>query len=333
MLISLIIPVYNAEKYLEETLNSVIGQFFTDYEVILVDDGSTDKSGVLCDQFAAVHKNISVLHKKNGGQSSARNMGIRAAKGEFLTFLDSDDLLCDKDFFTSLSQKMEGNTDIILFRYYKYYSPGLISDCGISMSGLNGCDKTNVLYELVKRDAFFCSCWSKCVRRSLIMDNNLFFDENLICEDMDWYFSVIEKAKNIVVIDKPFVYYRQHPNSVTASFKPESIEGFIFTVEKWEKIFQEIDDPRIREILLSALAKLYCNLLISFSRHQKELQNQRRRIFNLRHLLKYNLNPRTKKIWLCEFIFGIRFTCSLISILDKISGVKKSMKNREKRLG
>lgn len=318
MLISLIIPVYNAEKYLEETLNSVIGQHFADYEVILVDDGSTDNSGSICDQFAAVHQNISVLHKKNGGQSSARNLGIRAAKGEFLAFLDSDDLLCDKDSFASLSKRMVENTDIILFRYYKYYSPGSISDCGISMSGLDGRDKTDVIHELVKRDAFFCSCWSKCVRRSLVIDNNLFFDENLTCEDMDWYFSVVEKAKNIVVIDKPFVYYRQHPNSVTASFKPESIDGFIYTVEKWEKRFQRIDDPRLKETLLSALAKLYCNLLISFSRHQKELQNQRQRIFNLRHLLKYNLNPRTKKIRLCESVLGIRLTCSLIGILDKI---------------
>ncbi len=318
MLISIIIPVYNAEKYLEETLSSVIGQHFADYEVILVDDGSTDNSGSLCDQFAAVNQNISVLHKKNGGQSSARNLGIRAAKGEFLAFLDSDDLLCDKDSFASLSKRMVGNTDIVLYRYYKYYSPDLISDCGISMSGLDGRDKTDVLHELVKRDAFFCSCWSKCVRRSLVIDNNLFFDENLTCEDMDWYFSVIEKAKNIAVIDKPFVYYRQRPNSVTASFKPEGIDGFIYTVEKWEKIFQGIDDPRQKETLLAALAKLYCNLLISFSRHQKELQNQRQRIFNLRHLLKYNLNPRTKKIRLCESVLGIRLTCLLIGIFDKI---------------
>ncbi len=318
MLISLIIPVYNAEKYLKETLNSVIEQNFVDYEVILVDDGSTDNSGYLCDQFAAVHQNISVIHKKNGGQSSARNMGIRASKGEFLAFLDSDDLLCDKDAFASLSKRMVVNTDIVLFRYYKYYSPDSISDCGISMSGLDNCDKKGVLHELVKRDAFFCSCWSKCVRRSLIIDNNLYFDENLSCEDMDWYFSVIEKAHYIEVVDKPLVYYRQRLNSVTASFNQKSIDGFIYTVEKWEKIFHGIDDSELKETLLSALAKLYCNLLISFSRHQKELQDQRERIFNLRYLLKYNLNPRTKKIWLCENVFGIRLTCSLIGILDKI---------------
>lgn len=318
MLISLIIPVYNVEKYLEETLNSVINQRFSDYEVILVDDGSVDRSGLICDKFAAVHENIKVIHKENGGQSSARNLGIKAAKGEFLAFLDSDDIICDRYYFESVSKKMVTDTDVIHFRYYKYFSPDSISDCGISMSGLDGLEKNDVLHELVKRDAFFCSCWSKCVRRSLIVDNNLYFDENLSCEDMDWYFSVIEKVQHIEVVDKPFVYYRQRPNSVTASFKPESIDGFIYTVEKWEKIFQRIDDPRLKETLLSALAKLYCNLLISFSRHQKELQNQRQRIFNLRHLLKYNLNPRTKKIRLCESVLGIRLTCSLIGILDKI---------------
>lgn len=318
MLISLIIPVYNAEQYLDETLNSVISQNFSDYEVILIDDGSVDRSGLICDRYSKAYPNIRVIHKANGGQSSARNMGIKAAKGDFLAFLDSDDFICDLDYFKCVSSKIRDDTDVVLFRYYKYYSSESMSDCGISMSGLDNLDKNTMLHELVKRDAFFCSCWSKWVRRSLIVDNRLFFDESLSCEDMDWYFSVIEKVRNIAVVDKPFICYRQRSNSVTSTFSPDNIEDYIYTIEKWENKLKCIDELVLRETLLAALAKLYCNLLISFSRHKNALQSKKKRIYNMHHLLRYHLNPRTKKIWLCKSALGIRLTCLLIGVLDKI---------------
>lgn len=318
MLISLIIPVYNVESYLEETLRSVVCQTFSDYEVILVDDGSVDGSGRICDKYAAEYGNFTVLHKENGGQSSARNMGIRAARGEFLAFLDSDDFICDKDYFLQVSEKMTGDTDAVMFRYYKYESPDKIRDCGISMAGLDGLGKHDMLYELVRRDAFFCSCWSKCVRRSLILENNLFFDESLSCEDMDWFLAVVEKIREIAVVDKPFVCYRQRPNSVTSTFRTDSIVGFVDTIEKWEKRLKEQEDERLGEILLSALAKLYCNLLISYTRHRRELKHLEQKIFSFCPLLRYHLNPRARKIWLCESVIGIRGTCFLIGLVDKI---------------
>ena len=92
-LISIIIPVYNREKYIEECLNSILSQTFNDYEILLIDDGSNDNTGIICDKYAEENKKIKVFHKKNGGVSSARNLGLRCAKGKWIIFVDSDDVL------------------------------------------------------------------------------------------------------------------------------------------------------------------------------------------------------------------------------------------------
>ena len=103
MLISVIVPVYNAGVYLEKCVNSILDQTFTDYELILVDDGSTDQSGALCDEFAQKDPRVLVIHQKNAGSSAARNAGIKASKGSFLSFVDSDDWV-DPDFLEKLSE-------------------------------------------------------------------------------------------------------------------------------------------------------------------------------------------------------------------------------------
>ena len=104
MLISVIVPVYNAGVYLEKCVNSILDQTFTDYELILVDDGSTDQSGALCDEFAQKDPRVLVIHQKNAGSSAARNAGIKASKGSFLSFVDSDDWV-DPDFLENSASR------------------------------------------------------------------------------------------------------------------------------------------------------------------------------------------------------------------------------------
>ena len=96
MKFSIIVPVYNVEKYLEECVSSILKQDFTDYEVILVDDGSTDSSGIMCDEIAKTHRNFKVVHQQNSGVSVARNIGLSTALGEYIIFLDSDDFFIHK---------------------------------------------------------------------------------------------------------------------------------------------------------------------------------------------------------------------------------------------
>lgn len=318
MFFSVIIPVYNVEKYLRECVDSILSQTFTDFELILVNDGSKDGSPAICDEYAQKDSRVKVIHKENGGQSSARNMGVNEASGKYAIFLDSDDFFTCNTFFEDIYNAANGEKDIILFRYCKYYSEDKKDECGISLANLETENKTLLLENLVKRDTFFCSCWSKCTKMSILKDNKIEFDVSLSCEDMDWYFNVVSKANSFAAIDKPFVNYRQRENSVTSSFKKKSITDYIFTIKKWSAEFNKIEDSRLKTVMLSALAKLYCNLLIAYSRHIKELKDCKKDIFSFKWLLSYNLNPRTKIISKFAKMLGLGITCTLLNILEKV---------------
>lgn len=318
MFFSIIVPVYNVEQYLHDSVGSILRQTCQDFELILVDDGSKDSSPEICDTYAHKNANVKVIHKPNGGQSTARNMGVSAAQGQYAVFLDSDDMISDVNFLEDLKRVIKDDTDIVVFRYEKYYNENKTSDCGIMLDGLNELPKDQLIFELVKRDAFFCSCWSKCTKMALLKENSIEFDEELSCEDMDWYFSVIEKAKTMLVIDKPYVFYRQRENSVTSEFKSKSIADYIYTIGKWNERIESMPEGLEKEALLSALAKLYCNLLISYSRHMIELKDAKKEIFAFKYLLKHDMNPRTRKIHLVSSLIGVSGMCRLLQIVDKI---------------
>ena len=320
MYFSIIVPVYNAENYLYECVKSVLSQSFLDFELILVDDGSTDKSGKLCDEFAAEDDRIIVIHKTNGGQSTARNQGVDIAKGKYLVFLDSDDFINDNSFLESLYRSSTSGVDIVVYRYLKYFSDHT-SDCGIKMGGLFENSKIELVGELVRRDAFFCSCWSKIVKAELIKQNGIRFDESLSCEDMDWYFNVILKARTISVIDQPFISYRQREGSVTSSgYKEKNLLDYVMTIDSWEKRFSEIHDEKERKVMMSALAKLYCNLLISFSRNYRQAKEHSNEVYSFKGLLKWDINPRTRLFHSISSVVGVRGLCVILRLLNVVHG-------------
>jgi len=317
MFFSVIVPVYNVEQYLQECVNSILSQTFSDYELILVDDGSKDTSGLICDEYAAKDARVKVIHKENGGQSTARNAGLNMATGKFAVFLDSDDFICKDYFFADLYAACSDDTDVIAYKYYKYCD-GRQEECVSSLAGIDESSKASIIEELVRRDAFFCSCWSKIVRLELLKQHNLYFNENLSCEDMDWYYAVVSHAEAFQVIDKAYICYRQRAGSVTSVFKEKSITDYIYTLKKWGDALGKIEDTALKSTMLSSLAKLYCNLLISYARHPKELRHLKSQIFSFQYLLAYNQNPRTRLIGRCSNMLGLHLTCFLLRVYDKI---------------
>ena len=319
MLISIIIPVYNVENYLASCLNSILNQTFQDYEVIMINDGSTDRSSDICEEYSKKDSRYKTLHKENGGQSTARNRGVKIAKGDYLMFIDSDDFLTGNNCLQIIANGLGTSPDVLAYRYYKYFSSRHKSDCGIDMSGLTTLDKFGTIKELVKRDSFFCSCWSKVVKRSLIINNGITFDESLSCEDMDWYFNVISYSKTVEVIDYPVINYRQREGSVTSGgFKPKNIKDFIFTIKKWRENFDNIERIDEKYVLLSALAKLYCNLLISYSGNRSKALPLKRDIFIHKSLLNYDLNPRTRKFKGVVRLIGLNAFTSILNLYSKL---------------
>jgi len=234
MLFSIIIPVYNVEKYLNQCIDSVLAQDFTDYEVILVDDGSTDTSSAICDDYAKKFTQIKVIHKTNGGLSDARNFGIKEAQGDYLMFLDSDDFWNGRNILTEIHNIIKGNNpDLIITGYTLYFSEHnkkLSTD--FSLIKELKTDFIEDSYYLVHNDFYeFLAC-NKIVKRNIIINNNIFFPKGKFSEDMPWNYKLVDFIKKYSVYKNNFYYYRQNrEGQITGNIKIKNVEDIKSVVD------------------------------------------------------------------------------------------------------
>jgi len=321
MVFSIIIPVYNVQSYLRECIDSLLHQSFDSFEIILVDDGSTDASPEICDDYAKRDCRVKVIHKANGGQSSARNVGTEMAQGDFVIYIDSDDFIMDCDFLKKVAEKAE-NKDVVFYKHKKFmdatkeYLPCSYSFAGIAESAAYA----DALMHMIQHDAFFGMPWNKCIRRSVIVANNIRFEEGLTGEDMDWIYYVVLCAQSLAVIDEPFIAYRQRQNSVTSSIKIKNLNDYVMILEKWNEKANSDDYSEIeKKIVHTSLAKYYSNLLIMYTRvKDRQKHSYDKRIKKLSSLLQYGLSKRPQLVAKVYKIAGFKLTVSALSLLDKI---------------
>ena len=199
MLFSIIIPVYNAESTLRRCLDSIVNRSFSDYELLLINDGSTDGSDAICREYAYKYKQIRYFSKENGGVSSARNIGLEQSHGEYILFVDSDDYVSE-NYFAAVSKAMYNTPDLLMFGCRKF--------------GVNTSERdTGTFYENTEigtaerissamRQYLFSSLWNKAFKRQLIEQNNLRFENDLsIGEDQTFIFTYAMHIKSIASIE------------------------------------------------------------------------------------------------------------------------------------
>ena len=323
MFFSIIIPVSNVEKYLRECIDSILIQTFTDFEVILVDDGSKDGSPLICDEYVEKDNRIKVIHKQNGGLSDARNVGTSEAKGKYIVYIDSDDYYDDNQFLEKVYDKaVKTNGDVICYKFKKYLeNKKEIIECSFSCPDF---DKKESLAEkinyLVKQDAFYCSAWSKSFKRSIVCENNIEFEKGLLGEDQEWYYHLLLKISSIEFLDEAFLVYRQRDNSITSSWKIKNLKDCIYIIEKWSDKIQNSElESNYKAALLNSVAKLYCNLLIAYIRFKdKEKKNYLHRIKDLSFLLRYNTNPRVNMFYKIYKIGGFGLLMFALKMICKV---------------
>ncbi len=219
--LSIIVPVYNVEQYLEQCLDSIINAYRDNIEVILVDDGSTDKSNNICDKYANENHYISVKHRENGGLSAARNTGIKLAKGKYIWFVDSDDYI-ENDSIEVILNKIKEGKDIIMCNYRRvlpdgnsFFYQGFKSDDDLTIEPYKYVENLgNVSYAAVRF----------ITKRELIIENNIFFKEGIYHEDEEWTPRALCAARSFTTII-PFVYnYRVgNPKSITGMMNPKKV--------------------------------------------------------------------------------------------------------------
>lgn len=290
---SLIVPVYNVDKYLKFCLASIEEQDFYDYELILIDDGSTDNSGAVCDFYASNHKNVKVLHQKNGGLSSARNAGLRLANGKYVIFIDSDDYIAHGTLrkFHDVTEK--NPVDIVAAYGYKMIAEG---QCVNREDFRKGYDKvvsgqkyyTERLYEGIYSAAsvFYIT------KLSVIHENHLQFEEGLLHEDELWTPKLLCCSDSVLDVKFRFYYYRT-TNTTSITRNPLSTRkramSRITISHLLKKEYDNNSKYHIPALADNASAQYMYGIYIGDLLHDKEFTVERRFPLQCAKTLKYKL--------------------------------------------
>jgi glycosyltransferase involved in cell wall biosynthesis len=312
--ISVIVPVYNVEKYLEKCIDSILSQTFKDFEVILVDDGSKDRCGIICDKYESLDNRVKVIHKTNGGLSSARNSGLEIASGEYVVFVDSDDWI-DKNMYQELyNEAKKHNADIVQCKFIK------AKDENVSIYN-NESNEAEVIRNLEALcNLYNEKCietvvtWNKLYRRYLF--NDIVFPNGKIHEDQFTTYKLLYKANKVVLVDKEFYYYRQTPNSIMNSDFNMSRLDFLEALDQRLEFFKKINN----EFLYKQTIKTYVNVL---KEYYFKCQNSK----NEEQILKIIREKYKKKFIECINNNEVSFKDKVINTIFLISpGIYKNMK-------
>ena len=253
--ISIIVAVYNVEKYLEECIYSLVTQRYRDIEILLVDDGSKDNSGAICEKYAECYPFIKVIHKENGGLSDARNAGIDNATGNYIGFVDSDDWI-DPNMYESLIHAIKrDNTDIAICGYYRDYI-GKQEKCSDCKEGVYS--REEALCKLFMGNEIHDHSVTKLYRKELW--DGISFPVGKLYEDIRTIYKVMNKASSISVIDECYYHYRQRKGSLIRSGFSEKKLEWIEAVDCIIKDKIAYND-NYRTLLLYRKAKDECKLL------------------------------------------------------------------------
>jgi glycosyltransferase involved in cell wall biosynthesis len=225
--ISVIIPVYNVEQYLKRCVDSVLHQENVSFEIILVDDGSTDSSGKICDEYAAKHPEIKCIHTPNAGPSTAKNVGYDIATGNYIAFIDSDDEIKPDMFNQMLQSGYQHNADIVCCNYIQVDEKGNYSHT--KHTGLEYVlTQDEALKAILIKDKIYSQCWTKIYKRTTMQENGVRNTEGLKTEeDFIYNIQAFACSKTVCIVDKPLYIYTHREKSLSKDYYRDHISQYI----------------------------------------------------------------------------------------------------------
>ncbi len=320
---SVIVPVYNVEEYLDRCISSIVGQTFSDFELILIDDGSVDKSGEICDSYAKEDCRIKVHHKSNSGVSAARNDGLELATGEYIVFIDSDDYV-DKEYLQSFSSM---DSDVVICGFNRCCEDMILKEEFDVESGQKSITK-EILLEFMEHKLFF-TVWGKAIRSNVINGDSKITFRSDMCygEDTVFMMSVAERCHNITVLKECMYNYNKHSGeTLTKKLTEKSLYSY-FRFEEFVGNWLEknqIDSSFYETLAFPSKSRISWAFNVVFNDKEKKQKDKRKwyRIFYKEKiffekidLLLPNFSPKMRGI--------IKTGCPmLLSIAQTISGLK-----------
>lgn len=317
--LSFIVPVYNVEAYLPQCLDSILKQATADCETILVDDGATDGSGAICDRYCRMYPNVRVIHKENGGLSSARNAGTEAASGRYICYVDSDDYIGDTAVSNLLAWIDGNDADICFLQAVKVYPDGRTEPMGDGLvrRAIRGKSRQQVLEFLSACPKYPGSAWAKLFRRDFLERNQLRFpDDRRLSEDLMYSLNAFLAAERFDMLEFPFYYYRQKregsiSNSINARLY---FDNFRFVTEAAQRFSVEktAADATARCVLAFA-AYEFAILTWRWSYLSGEdAQKAYSYLREYRWVLKYGRSTRVKLVNILVSLVGLRLASRLL---------------------
>lgn len=301
-LISVVVPVYKVEDYLKKCVDSIINQTYTNLEIFLVDDGSPDNCGKICDEYQEKDKRIKVIHKENGGLSDARNSAIDQAKGELITFIDSDDYI-ENDYIELLYNNLKNNDcDISTCSYQCFYDKVELDKTDEKITVFTS---EEALENMFYQKQTTTSAWGKLYKIKLF--NEVRYPKGKICEDLDTTYKLFAKSKKIVISSLKKYYYLQRTNSIINSkFSTKRMDAIDFAKKTVKFIKQKYP-----KILQSAYNRLFMEAVfiiiqIPKTEYKKE-QNELKKIIKKyrKEVLKDKKSKKGYKVIALASYFGI----------------------------
>ncbi len=310
MRFSIVVPVYNVEKYLAECTESILNQSFEDFELILVDDGSPDRCPEICDEYVKKDCRVKVVHKKNGGLSDARNAGIDVATGEYVLFVDSDDYWDSAFALEQINDVLEKhNADIVQYGHKKYFciDDKIIDNSQRNLSQYNGYTTKEVIGKLVADGKLTISAWSMAVSREFLVKNDLYFKKGIKTEDLEWAIRLYVCEPVWAFMDDVFYVYRtQRNNSITSTVDYKHLCDYCWILENSisvvEKGSDSIEEPLMSYLMYHILIASAITYKVKMSKEQKREIHLRLKAVSKGRITKYTLN---KKVKLASFIYRL----------------------------
>lgn len=255
--ISIIVPVYKVEQYLERCVNSLISQTYKNIEIILVDDGSPDQCPQMCDDYASDDSRIRVLHKKNGGLSDARNAGLRIATGEYVMYVDSDDYI-EKNSCEKLIENATENTDVIVGACKEIRPTGITFQQHTNLEENKTYEAKEYVLLSIRRNEWYAPAILNLYRRTFLIDNNLYFKVGYYFEDIEMLPRLFLANPSVRYVNYPFYNYVIREDSImTSPVTQEKIDMSIDIYSEWIKLISSVMDTEYRNKLYGILVKYY----------------------------------------------------------------------------
>ena len=309
---SIVIPVYKTKEYLDQCVQSVIAQNYENFEIILVDDGSPDCCGQMCDAWAEKDPRIQVIHQENSGLSAARNTGIFHAAGDYVMFLDSDDWWEDESVLAAVARNLDRtDADVLSFNYRKSYDG--ILDAPYFSERLLSSETGETLGQMLRNDRWVNGACNKAIRRMLLTENNLYFRTGITSEDMDWTLRLALHSQRFAFENTCVFVYRQIASSISHSASLTKIECLCDNIRECVRLLHETESEKM-ELLKPFVAYQYGTLLYNVAnlpahqRSEKLIDGVR----EMKWLLSCSDNRKVRLLRSCMTISGLSVTLVLL---------------------